>query len=422
MAVIRVKRWQPELVAPATPTPHEVKLLSDIDDQEGLRIHVRNIYIYCHSPSMEGKDPVKVIRDALSRTLVFYYPFAGRLREGHGRKLMVDCTAEGVLFIEADADVTLDQLGQALQTPFPFCEELLYNVPGSDGIVGCPLLLIQVTRFKCGGFTFAIRMNHTMCDGAGFAQFMSALAEMARGAHQPSVLPIWQRELLSARNPPRITCNHPEFEKPKDIAEWQTIIGSIENMIERFFFFGPSDIASLGNLVRDQLGEAKYSTFELITAYSNWLLWKRYGISRGSTVEKLCENPITYAVELIKKAIAEVKEEYMHSLADLLVINGRPFYTLPWSFLATKLWRMGYRKMDFGWGNLVYGGLTGTDNVFADLSLMDYVNPNGEEGILLPILLPAKAMERFAKELDDMLGNPNQAIKSGNKSQHNSQV
>ncbi|MED6176218.1 hypothetical protein PIB30_085965, partial [Stylosanthes scabra] len=142
--VFRVKRCQPELVAPATPTPQEIKLLSDIDDQEALRFLVPNIYIYRHNPSMEGKDPVKVIRDALSRTLVFYYPFAGRLREGHGRKLMVDCTAEGVLFVEADADVTLDQLGEALETPFPFSEELLYNVPGSDRIVGCPLLLIQV--------------------------------------------------------------------------------------------------------------------------------------------------------------------------------------------------------------------------------------------------------------------------------------
>ncbi|KAJ0872664.1 putative 13-hydroxylupanine O-tigloyltransferase [Helianthus annuus] len=31
---------------------------------------------------------------------------------------MVDCSGEGVLFIEAEADVTLEQFGVALQPPF----------------------------------------------------------------------------------------------------------------------------------------------------------------------------------------------------------------------------------------------------------------------------------------------------------------
>ena len=57
---------------------------------------------------------------------------------------MVDCTGEGVLFIEADADVTLKQFGDALQPPFPCWEELLYDVPGSQGVLNTPLLLIQV--------------------------------------------------------------------------------------------------------------------------------------------------------------------------------------------------------------------------------------------------------------------------------------
>ena len=58
---------------------------------------------------------------------------------------MVDCNEEGVLFIEADADVTLHQFGEDLHPPFPCFEELLYSPPGSDGNLHTPILLIQVS-------------------------------------------------------------------------------------------------------------------------------------------------------------------------------------------------------------------------------------------------------------------------------------
>ena len=145
--VFTVKRQAPELITPAKPTPHQYKLLSDIDDQDGLRFQIPVIQFYRNDPSMGGTDPVKVIREAIAKTLVFYYPFAGRLREGPTRKLMVECTGEGVVFIEADADVTLEQFGDALQPPFPCLEELLYDVPGSAGVLNCPLLLIQVRTY-----------------------------------------------------------------------------------------------------------------------------------------------------------------------------------------------------------------------------------------------------------------------------------
>ena len=140
-----VRRCEPELVTPAKPTPREIKLLSDIDDQDGLRFQIPVIQFYKYDPLKAGKDPVEVIRKAIAKTLVFYYPFAGRLREGPGRKLMVDCNEEGVVFIEADADVSLEQFGDALQPPFPCLEELLHDVPGSTGVVHSPLLLIQVS-------------------------------------------------------------------------------------------------------------------------------------------------------------------------------------------------------------------------------------------------------------------------------------
>ncbi|MCI44344.1 benzoyl coenzyme A benzyl alcohol benzoyl transferase, partial [Trifolium medium] len=56
---------------------------------------------------------------------------------------MVDCTGEGVMFIEAEADVTLDQFGDALQPPFPCFQELLHDVEGSELIIDRPIRLIQ---------------------------------------------------------------------------------------------------------------------------------------------------------------------------------------------------------------------------------------------------------------------------------------
>ena len=144
--VFKVQRCKPELVAPAKPTPYEFKQLSDIDDQKGLRFLISTIHFYKHDSSIlqEIRDPVKVIREALAQTLVFYYPFAGRLRKGPGRKLVVECTGEGVVFIEANADITLEQFGDVLHPPFPCLEELLFDIPSSGGILHCPLLLIQV--------------------------------------------------------------------------------------------------------------------------------------------------------------------------------------------------------------------------------------------------------------------------------------
>ena len=37
----------------------------------------------------------------------------GLLREGPDAMFMVECTGEGVMFIEADADVTLEEFGDA---------------------------------------------------------------------------------------------------------------------------------------------------------------------------------------------------------------------------------------------------------------------------------------------------------------------
>ncbi|KAF3442916.1 hypothetical protein FNV43_RR16834 [Rhamnella rubrinervis] len=433
--VFKVRRQQPELVAPAMPTPRELKELSDIDDQDGLRFHIPVIQFYKYDPSMEGKDPVKVIKKALSQTLVYYYPFAGRLREGHGRKLSVDCTGEGIIFIEAEADVTLEQFGDALQPPFPCLEELLYDVPGSSGVLDCPLLLIQITRLKCGGFIFALRLNHTMSDAAGLVQFMEAVGEMARGARAPTIPPVWQRALLNARVPPQVTCTHHEYD---EVADTKGTIIPLDDMVHRSFFFGPTEVAALRGFVPEKLRNC--STFEILTA---WLWWCRttalqpdpeeevrvlcivnararfdpplptgyYGNAFAFPVAmtkagKLCQSPLEYALELVKKAKDDVTEDYMKSLADLMVIRGRPHFTVVRSYLVSDVTRAGFGEVDFGWGKAAYGGPAkgGVGAIPGVASFyIPFKNQKGENGIVIPVCLPAPAMERFVKELDSML-------------------
>ncbi|XP_057440721.1 benzyl alcohol O-benzoyltransferase-like [Lotus japonicus] len=440
--IFNVRRCQPELVPPCKPTPHEVKLLSDIDDQDGLRFQIPLIFIYRHKPSMAEKDPVQVIREGLSKTLVFYYPFAGRLREGPGRKLMVDCTGEGVLFIEADADVTLDQFGDALQPPFPCFQELLYDVPGSEQVTNCPLLLIQVTRLKCGGFVVAIRMNHTMSDGAGLKQFLNALAELCQGASQPSVQPVWQRELLMARDPPHITFNHREYEQVLDTTKG---IGT-PIIVDQSFFFGPAEITALRRLIPFHL--RKCTTVDVIAAcfwhcrtkalqidpnddvrmmvlvnararFNPPLPVGYYGNGFSypaavTTAGKLCRNSIGYAVELIKKAKGEVTEEYMHFVADFMVVNGRCLFTTVRTCILSDLTRARFEEVNFGWGEALYGGVAkgGAGDFPGATYMVPHKNEKGEEGIVLPIRLPPEAMKRFAKELDDMIENQNQLARS----------
>ncbi|KAL5226193.1 hypothetical protein ABZP36_012832 [Zizania latifolia] len=57
-----------------------------------------------------------------------------------------------------------------------------------------------------------------MADAQGFVQFLSAVAELARGpaAVAPTVRPVWGRELLQARDPPRPGFAHREYDEVPD--------------------------------------------------------------------------------------------------------------------------------------------------------------------------------------------------------------
>lgn len=440
--ILNVRRGAAELVTPAHATPREEKPLSDIDDQEGLRFQMPAIMFYRANPSnMEGKDPAEVVKEGLAKALVFYYPFAGRLKEGPNRKLVVDCTGEGVPFFEAEADVTLEDFGDEIHPPFPL-EDLLCDIPGTDGMTGTPLLIVQVTRLRCGGFIVAVRANHAMTDGTGIMQLMNAVGEMSRGLPSPSVLPVWDRERLNAREPPHVTFPLREYETHPHANGHHETDGA-DGLVQQSFLFGPSDIAAIrAHAPSDRV--KPFSSFDVLSAnlwrcrtiattgsgpgslygpddevgllfavnargkfnpplprgyYGNACAFPIVRARAGDVVTK----PIGFILDLIRKAKEEVNEEYMKSISDLMVTKDRPHFTVHQTYVVSDLRHLGFADADFGWGKPIFGGPASNGSIPDASFFISFKNKKGESMVMVPIALPAPAMEVFVKEVQGML-------------------
>ncbi|KAF3653279.1 hypothetical protein FXO38_15719 [Capsicum annuum] len=113
--------------------------------------------------------------------------------------------------------------------------------------------------------------------------------------------------------------------------------------------------------------------------------------------------PLTYALELIKKANDQVNEEYFRYMVDLMVIKGRPGITQSWNFSISNTVHVGFDKVDFGWGEPKYGGAVKADSFFS--FYVACKNNKGKRGILTTISLPPRAIERFQDAIDKLTSN-----------------
>ncbi|XP_024974706.1 acyl transferase 4-like [Cynara cardunculus var. scolymus] len=116
---------------------------------------------------------------------------------------------EGVWFVEASANCTLKSAAYFEDvTSIPFDKLLPHNPPQTQGID--PLVLMFVTEFEGDGFVMGLAFCHTICDGLGAAQFLSAFGEFARGAHQLTISRLWHfnclpqpQTIINSTPPPR---------------------------------------------------------------------------------------------------------------------------------------------------------------------------------------------------------------------------
>ncbi|CAL5402172.1 unnamed protein product [Camellia sinensis] len=166
------------LVKPAKPTQNGCLTLSEWD-QIGVITHFPTIYFY--KPPKEWLTPtykiIKTLRDSLSLALVHFYPLAGRLSSIGGGRLVLDCNAMGVELIEADSESKLDDFGDFSPSPEFDCLIPCVNYK-STPIHELPLLIVQLTKFSCGGISLGMTISHAVVDGQSALHFMSEWARL----------------------------------------------------------------------------------------------------------------------------------------------------------------------------------------------------------------------------------------------------
>lgn len=204
-------------VKPAKPTLFEVLSLSSIDNDPNLELLCQSIYVYqakpkpifsngnarhhddvaskVNSQEADSSDPTHVIKDAISKVLVHYYPLAGKLKRESDGRLQLTCNGDGVPFLVATANCQLSSLNYLDGVDVEIAKQFVFDLP-SKSEYGYHPLVFQLTKFSCGGFTIGMGLSHSVCDGFGASQFFRAMAEFASGKSEPTVKPVWERERL----------------------------------------------------------------------------------------------------------------------------------------------------------------------------------------------------------------------------------
>jgi hypothetical protein len=140
-----VVKSAPELVAPVGPTPGGTLPLSSIDKTAAVRVSVDFIQVFPPAVGAGGDQDTAVaaMRDGFAKALVPYYPVAGRIADASPGEPVVECTGQGVWFVEAAASCALADVNY-LERPLLIPKEELLPRPPPEEKLEDLVLMAQV--------------------------------------------------------------------------------------------------------------------------------------------------------------------------------------------------------------------------------------------------------------------------------------
>ncbi|KAF2313006.1 hypothetical protein GH714_008698 [Hevea brasiliensis] len=164
-------------VYPKTVHPHRILNLSSLDRQCPLLMYLVFFYKPSHAYDNLSLNLVfSSLKSGLEETLSIWYPAAGRLNlNPNDGKLNLWCNNEGAVLSEAVTQVKISDLGDLSQYN-EFFENLVYKPVFNGNFSEMPLVVAQVTKFGCGGYSVGVGASHSLFDGPATFNFLCAWA------------------------------------------------------------------------------------------------------------------------------------------------------------------------------------------------------------------------------------------------------
>ncbi|KAJ4718875.1 Transferase [Melia azedarach] len=252
---MEIKIISTEIIKPSSPTPAHLRTHKFfLPDNFAFNGYFPMILFY----SAQSKEDMKIsshLKNSLSKTLTYYYPFAGQTKDG----VSIDCNDHGAIFIETQ--VVVGEMSKLLQKRdnnlFKQLVPLKGNMQEIPTTYNDANLIVQVNYFGCGGIAISICFNHIIVDGTTSAYFVKIWAEVARGANDIKNVVVD----CSSIYPP-----YDAYASMRSLYEQNHYHYNPTEIVGKYFMFDAGKIAAL----RNKIGSGSYldhpTRFEAIAA------------------------------------------------------------------------------------------------------------------------------------------------------------
>ncbi|KAA8529841.1 hypothetical protein F0562_034390 [Nyssa sinensis] len=390
-----------------------------------------------NNETSSDEDVVERAKRALHKVLVTWFPAAGRFRinEVTG-KLEIDCNNEGVTMIAAATDSKLEELGR-LHEYKPCYEKLVPQLPEVEDISKNPLVVVQITKFACGGFSVGFGSSHALFDGAGAFNFLASWAHISSGKDESDLIfPNHSRDALlhaiySPNSSPTAASIYeqdhiaaiqdlysiPMQAMASDDRRWETALAKFSQMIpqrglELVTLCVEKEVVGTWKGLAIERGKlSKCSTFDVLCAH----IWKarvkalnlhphtniclQFPVDSRSRlipplgsnftgnafvlasvsclVRDLLDEPIHNTIGKIQAAKDVITDEYIKLYAKALETSDKFFPSMQELTIVTDWLKFPFHALDFGWGKVSSAALLATPVPETAFLMLNLEEPGG---------------------------------------------